>query len=156
LSTFKAISSFWSLDTDTNKLNEEFVKFGHILVNSGFPDEDYKIERTNTFVSQKIRLVSFINNMADGHIEYVNGWDYIDSGCNYGLTKEPPRSFGGLSGGGIWAVKLKFKEDMKEWDIHDFALIGTTFYQSPIKNEMRLLRGHFIDSIYNQAWNNSQ
>jgi hypothetical protein len=155
LSTFKAVSSFWNLDADANKVNEEFVIHGDILVNSGFPEEDYKIETVNNLIFSKVRLMVFISDMSDCHIEDIDGWDYIKSDCNYTRAQGLPRSFAGLSGGGIWSIKLKFNETTKEWDIHDFALIGMTFYESPIENDARFLRGHFVESIYNRAWNNS-
>ena len=100
--------------------------------------------------------MAFISDMSDCHIKDIDGWDYIKSDCNYMRAQGLPRSFAGLSGGGIWSIKLKFNETTKEWDIHDFALIGMTFYESPIENDARFLRGHFIDSIYNRAWSNSK
>jgi hypothetical protein len=156
LSTFKAISSFWNLDINSNDVNKEFVKNGYVLANSGFPEADYEIMITKDSIYEKIKFMSFISVIDKDHIEYVNEWDFINSVCNYANAKEVPQSFAGLSGGGIWAVRLKFNEDMKEWDVHDIALIGMTFYQSLIENKKRFLRGHFIDSIYNRAWNNSK
>jgi hypothetical protein len=158
LSTFKALLSFWNLDIDINKLNREFVKSGHIIANTGYPcyDENYKIEIKDNTVNQRIKFMSFISDMSKGHIKNVNGWDYIDADCYYNRAEGLPCSFAGLSGGGIWSIRLKFEKDTKEWDIDNFALIGVTFYESPIKDGMRFLRGHFIDSIYNHAWNNIQ
>ena len=156
LSTFKAISSFWSLDTEPDKIKKKFCDAGNMLVNLGFPEADYIIESTEKSVSQKIKLMSYINVLANDDVKYINEWDYIDSNCNYVCAKEAPRSFRGLSGGGIWAIKLKFDKDIEEFGIRDFALVGTTFYQTAIENEMRSLRGHFIGSIYKTAWENRE
>ena len=72
--------------------------------------------------------------------------------CDYSPSSELPKSFGGMSGGPMWALHFEVDEANEQFKLSDFALIGISFYQTAIENEQRKLRAHYIRSIYEVAW----
>jgi hypothetical protein len=153
LASFKAFGSFWNLDLDVNEMAAEFGKVGNLLVNAGFPEADYKTELTVDAIHHDVRFMSFISAIDDGDVSQNLNWDYIRSRCNYNEFNELPRSFSGVSGGGVWSVRLLYREKSEVWEVRDFALIGVTFYQTEVTEGIRELVGHYIASIYQRAWN---
>jgi hypothetical protein len=67
-----------------------------------------------------------------------------------------PQSFGGASGGGIWSIQLVKDEITRRLMIGKRELVGVAFYETGIENNEQYIRGHFIRSIYDIAWRNSQ
>ena len=97
-----------------------------------------------------------LTKFSDFHVPAVfrsfkqkKGFDYlhleVDSGIN-----ECPKSYGGVSGGGVW---LTIMQQMENGEI-DFPpmLQGVVFYESRSYNNetKRMLIGHGPDSIYNR------
>ena len=92
--------------------------------------------------------------IAPGDVFERNGWDYIENNCWYGGSSQLPLTFGGVSGGPVWGLKLRRDESNGQFSLINYALIGILFCETPIQNEERRLRGHFIKSIYDIAWKN--
>jgi len=154
--TLLAIASAWSLDRDVSPLLREFTAEGTLLASLGFPEERCKTMP----ISEGFRRVSYhliCNHVIqkDDIIER-DGWDYIQSKCFYCDENDLPRSFGGTSGGGIWAMQVGKDKSTGKLSIGRSALVGVSFDQTKIENNERYVRGHFIKSIYNVAWGNSQ
>jgi hypothetical protein len=73
-------------------------------------------------------------------IEHNRGeFDYHDFDID--LSLPGPRSFGGVSGGGLWRVWLyrTTPDGEIDWKI---SLHGVAFYELPIVNERRIIRCH--------------
>jgi hypothetical protein len=84
--------------------------------------------------------------------EERDGFDYLELGVTYNEETNPPQSFGGVSGAGVWHFQL-FKEGDKpiseaRYDPSQFLLMGVAFYQSPITAGQRFIRAHGQNTIY--------
>lgn len=154
--TLLAIASAWSLDQDVNGLLREFTAEGTLLASLGFPEE----RCTTTPISDGFRRVCYhliCNHVIEkGDIIERDGWDYVQSKCFYCDENNLPQSFGGTSGGGIWAMQVVKDNEAGKLSIRKRALVGVSFYQTKIEADERYVRGHFIKSIYDVAWGNSK
>lgn len=80
--------------------------------------------------------------------EWVSdGYDYIEISAKYEANSCLPKSFGGLSGGGVWQIPL-FKEEDGRFVSEEPLLSGVAFYQGEIKDDLRLIRCHGRRSLY--------
>lgn len=62
-----------------------------------------------------------------------------------------PKSFGGVSGGGVWQVIM---QDQPEGGVKilEIMLSGLAFYESARKNDKRIIRCHGKKSIYERIY----
>jgi hypothetical protein len=102
-------------------------------------------------IRHELKHIVFIGSLGDGDLTKEEKWDYIRSRCEYRPSETVPGTFKGVSGGGIWAVRLQVTKD-DTWSVRRFCLIGVVFYETEISDRMRHLIGHFIDTIYRTAW----
>ena len=80
-----------------------------------------------------------------------NGYDYFDLGANLELPGAPS-SFVGVSGGGLWQVKLSMaKSGTISWD-GKRHFRGVAFWESEKTNACRTIRCHGPKSIFEKAW----
>lgn len=80
-----------------------------------------------------------------------NDIDYFDLGAKLDLPGSPT-SFVGVSGGGLWQVRLfKAKSGEISWDEKRFFR-GVAFWESGIKDGYRMIRCHGPKSIFEKAW----
>ena len=78
-------------------------------------------------------------------------YDYFDLGANLQLP-DVPSSFGGVSGGGLWEVKLSMtKSEKLTWDEKRYFR-GVAFWQSEVSDGHRMIRCHGPKSIFEKAW----
>jgi len=103
------------------------------------------------FNESQARLNVIVSLGGQPQITVKDGFDYYDSEVNYADAVNVPINFGGVSGGGIWHFALGMKD--KKVQVISKVLAGVVFYQSPIKKNKRLLRGHGIESIYRHGIN---
>lgn len=75
------------------------------------------------------------------------GFDYFDIETLYGRGMRTPRSFGGVSGGGLWHVPV-VRHRGRHYSAGPPQLIGVAFYQGPVSGNTRIVRAHGITSIY--------
>jgi hypothetical protein len=151
LDLLKAIVSFWTLDQKHYDLAKELSAPGIIIVEAGFPEIDYRTEIVESMIRHELKHIVFIGSLGDGDLTKEEKWDYIRSRCEYRPSETVPGTFKGVSGGGIWAVRLQVTKD-DTWSVRRFCLIGVVFYETEISDRMRHLIGHFIDTIYRTAW----
>lgn len=75
-----------------------------------------------------------------------DGFDYLDLQADMG-DADMPRTFGGVSGGGLWQVRIaKHPDDRLE--IHEVVFSGVIFYQSAVVAGRRQLRSHGRMSVH--------
>ena len=81
--------------------------------------------------------------------------DYLDAHVFFGRSDQEFKSFGGMSGGGLWRVPLVLflKKSTKERRIilnpkQKPALMGVCFYQKPVRGNRGFVRCHGWKSIY--------
>jgi hypothetical protein len=150
--TILAIASVWSLDRDFNLLSKEFSAEGTLLAALGYPEERCKtMPIQNGFRRVAYNLIC--NHVVEkGDVTEQDGWDYIQSKCFYCDENDLPQSFGGTSGGGIWAAQVLKDQASGRFSVGKSALVGVSFYQTKLANNIRYVRGHFIKSIYDVMW----
>jgi hypothetical protein len=151
LTSILAISSAWSLDRDYKQILQEFGTFGTGIASIGYPELDCRTTIAGTEIHRLCKHMTFMNSIGEHDLHDKNGWDYIESKCDSSNSPALPLSFDGVSGGPIWAMQTR-KHPNGKLSIERSALVGVTFYQTEYKNQVRYLRGHFVKSIYDLAW----
>lgn len=152
--TLLAIASVWPLDRDMNELLREFSTEKTFLASVGIPEERCKTVPLKNGFRRRIYHLTCAHVIEAGDVFEKNGWDYIQSKCFYCDENDLPSSFGGTSGGGIWALQVLKSKTTGKLSIGKSALVGVSFYQTGVDNNIRYVRGHFIRSIYEVAWRN--
>lgn len=80
--------------------------------------------------------------------EYCRGeFDYFEFEAKYGGVDEPPQSFGGFSGAGLWQARV-IRTPEGTWSAERPILSGVAFYQSPVADGRRLITCHGRRSVY--------
>ena len=151
LDSIRAISSFWNLSLERRDQAHQFAHPGICIANVGYPSVDYHTNVSDNEIHHAVKHMAFIGALAEGETFSRDGWDYIESSTNRGVSAALPKTFRGVSGGGIWAVCLHVSQ-ADVWSVHATFLVGVTFYQTAEVDLRRNLRGHYIDSIYETAW----
>ena len=86
------------------------------------------------------------------NVEEVGGYDYLDYPPSFPARQTPlslPRSWGGMSGSGLWQIPLKSEEDNIEYDAP--LLSGILFRERKVDGEM-WITCHGRKSVYEQAF----
>ena len=138
---------FYSVD---KRSNEEFIDFAKSSVGYfalfGTPLEwlDYDKKSVPSFI---------YNTYINDYLKY-DGWDYQVMGINLDENPDIPRSYVGVSGGGIWKIKFFVSEDEKSFTVEnpisDVSLVGVNFSQTAEKG--RQIIGHGPYSIYKSLY----
>jgi hypothetical protein len=85
--------------------------------------------------------------------EHHDQWDYYEMGVSQQAANEFKRSFGGVSGGGVWRINARRKkEDKPGQEILDsMTFAGVAFYEiDDVKAERFTVRAHGPVSIYDR------
>jgi hypothetical protein len=146
----RASKSFYNLTLDSeNRMKEAldntgfmtFVGYAAELIadaapESGFPDV------------RRIQGYAFLTGPEKYHVQ--NGFDYVDVGCNRVSCPTMPKSFGGVSGSGLWRfdVLRDIQEKTSQERLGKSYLAGVIFLQIAIDTYTPMLRGHGARSIY--------
>ncbi len=152
LNSIKAVGSFWNLDKESTQIAARYGKLGTLLATIGFPGVHYDTKIDGNTIRHQIRHMAYYFINGPGDIFEREGWDYIENMCDYGPASELPSSFAGMSGGPMWGLHFDVDEKNERFKLTDFALLGISFYESAIENNMRKLRAHYVKSIYDLAW----
>ena len=89
-------------------------------------------------------------------MQEIDGYDYLDYPVSPLARKTPPplpRSWGGMSGSGLWQIPLKSEEDHFEEDNIEYdtpLLSGILFRQRKVSGEM-WITCHGRKSVYERA-----
>ncbi|MFH1674854.1 MAG: hypothetical protein ABIF87_15740 [Pseudomonadota bacterium] len=149
LGQIKAKKSFYNLLLRRDRIiNNPPENDMGIWILCGFPDE-----RTIREASDRgFDTIMAFHGLCDAgwvEKEYISeSYDYLEFDVRYdknGLQR--PRSFKGVSGGGLWQVLLMRSSDgiIKPQEI---ILSGVAFYQSPVINNILSIKCHGRQSIY--------
>lgn len=102
--------------------------------------------RTSTTHAVGRALFTVVQQTHDYH-----GYDYFDMGAHLELD-DVPKTFGGVSGGGLWQVCLSRDKTGKiSWDGKRYFR-GVAFWQSSVSDARRVIRCHGPKSIFDTAW----
>ncbi len=151
LKSVEMFASFWRIDERRLETAEQFVHDKICTALIGYPSEDHKTSVYGDIVEHQHSSMIFWGAMGLEDIIRINGWDYVDSICDRTHSPSLPSSYAGVSGGGIWAIRLS-RNSAHEFLVDEICLIGVAFSQTPPDEGKRTIRGHYIDSIYNHAW----
>ena len=80
---------------------------------------------------------------------FLDGYDYLDLRAQIGDT-DVPDTFGGASGGGLWQVRIAQHPDGR-LEVHEVIFSGVIFYESAVKDGMRILRSHGRVSVHERV-----
>ena len=149
-----AVASVWSLDRDPNEILKQFGGVGSMIASLGIPEELCRTRLNGNAFHRSSFHLTVSHVIKDESITVRDGWDYIDNKCVYSKSSALPQSFAGFSGGGIWSVQVQRSKNTGKLSTGKAALVGASFYETPIENNIRYVRGHFIRSIYDLAWRN--
>jgi hypothetical protein len=153
LGWIKAYRSFCDISSTTTKtiLETPVSNTNSLWAIAGMPEEfSEKIESQNVFkVIWDLKAQAFFGGV-EKYFE-MDGFDYIDLKANYNTKDELPKSFGGISGGGLWRVPMSMSiSDINTLKLGEPELSGLVFYQTQVTNNCRILRCHGPKSIYNK------
>jgi hypothetical protein len=81
----------------------------------------------------------------------VGDFDYLTIPITYGGKSELPISFGGMSGGALWQVKIIRNRD-GDLEYRKPILSGVVFYQDPTNGNQGSVKCHGRLSIYRVAY----
>lgn len=152
LDFLKAIVSFWNLDQKHQDLARSLSAPKSLIVEAGFPQGNYRTNVAGSVIYHEVKFLGFVGSLEGGDISERGKWDYINSTLHYRASEEIPETLKGVSGGGIWAVKLLLLTNRSEWKIEKYCLVGVAFYESETVGNRKDVRGHFARTIYQSAW----
>ena len=80
------------------------------------------------------------------------GYDFLDFGVDLSRQSQAPSSLGGMSGGGLWHIKLArtIQGGARRWK-YSTSLEGVAFYQSRVHKNRRVARCHGRRSLYGRG-----
>lgn len=152
LGLLKAIASFWNLDQKHIELAHKLGVRGALIVEAGFPQGDYRTTIEASAIYHELKFLGFVGSLENEDIVERGQWDYVKSTLRYRASEKLPETLKGVSGGGIWAVKL-LQEHNDRWRVEEYCLVGVAFYESDTVDNRKDVRGHFARTIYQSAWN---
>lgn len=149
LSAIRAKKSFWPLTIRTEQKLELALLNKGVTVIAGHPVEEQVVtkgQRPMTFSRSVPGLAG--RTIQRDYVER-DGFDYVEVSSDKGPGSQPPVSFGGVSGGGLWRVRLERNRQADNSKIRPVPyLLGVMFWQSSDDNGYRTLRAHGPKTIY--------
>jgi len=150
LGTIKSQRMFYDLSVERdNYLEVNFDKRDPYFVCGGI-DERTTQEKPNKGFDKVIGIHGFCGESFVENSFEIGDYDYLEINIDYNLEYDIPRSFSGMSGGGIWLVPLLMKDNGTIM-AKENKYCGVIFYQTERRENTRYLRGHGPKSIYNVA-----
>jgi hypothetical protein len=117
----------------------------------GTPGENQRKTISGQHVHISISESGYFGGYENTDIFEDAGFDFIDTAIEYNTGWNLPQSFGGVSGGGLWAFNVGADENQSNLTIHNVSFCGVAFYESELVNQKKTIRHHFFKSIYETA-----
>lgn len=152
LDTIKAKKSFFNLDNHSATIHKEFdIPKKGLWVVFGVPHKLSNIKKEHANFAGRY----YITGKKPEQYE-KNGYDYYDIDFRSSPPDLVPSSLEGMSGGGVWHIKIFFNPDTGRVYVRDdidwFVLSGVNFWQSSVSDGGRNLRAHGRRSIYKRLY----
>jgi len=148
LGTLKAKKTFWSLNGNLDVLKKYQFNKKTMLCTMGSPGIYQDINQVRP---SEIRIDSGTFGYFGTHefsvMHLVNSLEFIDTSIDYDFNPALPRSFGGVSGGGLWAFRIGPNSD-GEREMNNMMFCGVAFYQCDTIDNKTSIRHHFGYSFY--------
>ena len=144
--TIKATCSFVNLGVNKEKvLNSLYVHDKGLWCLFGFPEEMRSIHEDGKNIS-----VDFFGRCSVGGApnKYSDEgkYDYFWQRIVYSRNNNPPQSYGGVSGGGLWQATIVPKDGA--YEVSEYIFRGVAFYQTNIEENARHIKCHGERSVY--------
>jgi hypothetical protein len=140
IGTLKARKVFYGVVQRHEEVLREPLNHGAGLWSvTGFPGEQAVREeshRDHAYV-QRYHGASFFTGIEKEFL--VGEYDFLDINVKYGIDDTTPESFGGVSGGGLWQIRLTRTRET-DLEIREKFLLGVAFYETEVKNGIRQIR----------------
>jgi hypothetical protein len=147
IATLRAHKGFYNLGKRIERFDGNYLPLGDgVWIPCGVLGEgSVSLPPTETFATVTGHLAMM--GISSAPIESVrDGFDYLDLEARMG-DADVPRTFGGVSGGGLWQVQIaRHREGGLE--VHDVVFSGVLFYQSAVVDGRRRLRSHGRASVH--------
>lgn len=150
-SSLLATSSFWPLDAKADQVLSNFGVDRACLIHTGYPACKNEAAGQAQSPYSNLTLYAGTSGLLQEDIECRGEWDYVTTACNYRAFPDLPKSYGGMSGGGIWSIIMR-RDASAALELHQFALVGVNFWETGLDLSEQRLRGHFVRSIYGREW----
>lgn len=147
MSTLRSIKSFYNLDRRMEKFREAFppLNQGFWLPCGVLAEGSIVLPSERGF--KTVQGYQGLCGIAGAPQESLrDGFDYLDLVSDQSASQDMPRSFEGLSGGGLWQALIHSRDGALHID--DLILSGTLFYQHYLEGGRRSLRSHGRISLY--------
>lgn len=111
----------------------------------GFPDE----MRSTYKEEGKISFEFYGQCGVSGGMEKYSDegqYDYFWQKIVYSKTNNPPQSYGGVSGGGLWQAIITSRKG--KYEVSEYIFRGVAFYQTSREGDTRLIKFHGDKSVY--------
>ncbi len=132
-SELKPYKHFHNLEVDLDiMLNKPPDTHGGIWFICGLLDERTKEETSSKGFDQIMSLEGTCSAVGVDRLYTHGDFDYIEADVEYDKGFDVPKTFGGISGGGLWQVTIK-KCPNDKFEPQNYFLSGVAFYQSDIK-----------------------
>lgn len=153
ISTIKPYKSFYPLLIEKDEILKAppSIRFGPWVMCGAPGEKTVNLIRDGGF--RESLIFQQWCGFGDVSNEYLLGeFDYLDANIDYSDQTNPPFTFGGMSGGGLWQVIFAQKPD-KTLVVRRCILSGVIFFQSSLEKNRRIIRCHGRASIYKNAIN---
>jgi hypothetical protein len=145
----RAEKTFFNIDKRQERFSKGFIKSNRgFWFTCGFPGEfEVDMKPIRGFAAMKgYHGLCGISGIRKEYDE--SGFDYLEMSIEYdSFNTELPKSFGGVSGSGVWQVPL-IKNSEANIEAEEYILSGVVFYQTRLEGNHRLLRCHGRRTIY--------
>lgn len=151
IGTIKATKSFHPILPDRNELltYQPSIDFG-VWFLAGAPGERMKAFAWEDGFRESL-VFQLDCGLCSVEEEYqMLDHDYLEAAVIYGEQTDPPSTFGGMSGGGLWHVMMAKHPD-GSISAKKIYLAGVIYFQSAVDDRRRSIRCHGRFSIYERA-----
>jgi hypothetical protein len=149
-----AAMSAWNIDQEIDSLFDPHIPDEcFVWCPSGFPQYLQTREPPSDVAGPQQRLGGFIGMTDLAKREMREAREYLELTVQY---EEPPgstlpKTFKGMSGGGLWKFPLAKGRKTGEFIPIDPALVGIVFWEAIREKVVIFLRCHGVDAVYKEA-----
>ena len=149
IGALKAAKSFYNVDQRIARFASNYIDVGRgMWFNFGVIAEGSRVLPSEGQFVEVTGHWGMCGVSACPTVSHREGLEYLESRVPYAEPKpDIPHSFGGISGGGFWQVLLR-RDANGVIHAGESILSGITFYQTGIEANVRRLRSHGRDAIY--------
>ncbi|MCK4856798.1 MAG: hypothetical protein KAT58_02405 [candidate division Zixibacteria bacterium] len=152
LGWLEAKGQFWNISRWRQKLSSGFSEVDTgIWYVCGFPNELTLPSEPDRGFHEVISFCNLASYTGVTREWTVGEYDYLELSVFYEENSKLPKSFGGVSGAGIWHIQLTELSNMGI-AAEEPVLSGVAFFETPPENNERAIRCHGRRSVYDHVF----